>query len=248
MVSSLGFVSMLAFGGILLNAGQVVAVIMDDVLNRKKLRTSPLTVVVFWASVTTGWIFAIGKITRSWWNDRLEDFEYEWWDSVWFAYISTTTVGLGDFFLQPEVIFLPDVVNFSLLFLTGFVFISTFLDKLIALFGRYFPNVSEDLKARVGRTKIFYTDLDEEVLEDRTAVDALSNLVENSPEGIRDLSILQEEDKLLRKLLERNAEELKSLLEQNGRERKDLLEESALVSQHIDFAASIITSANIDQP
>jgi hypothetical protein len=50
-------------------------------------------------------------------------------DGYWFSYISTTTVGLGDIFLEPEVIQARDLVTFPLLFLVGFVFLSSFLGK-----------------------------------------------------------------------------------------------------------------------
>jgi hypothetical protein len=50
-------------------------------------------------------------------------------DGYWFSFISTTTVGLGDIFLEPEVIQTRDLVTFPLLFLVGFVFLSSFLGK-----------------------------------------------------------------------------------------------------------------------
>jgi hypothetical protein len=50
-------------------------------------------------------------------------------DGYWFSFISTTTVGLGDIYLEPEVIQARDLVTFPLLFLVGFVFLSSFLGK-----------------------------------------------------------------------------------------------------------------------
>jgi hypothetical protein len=50
-------------------------------------------------------------------------------DGYWFSFISTTTVGLGDIFLEPEVIQARDLVTFPLLFLVGFVLLSSFLGK-----------------------------------------------------------------------------------------------------------------------
>jgi hypothetical protein len=50
----------------------------------------------------------------------------------WFAldsYISTTSVGLGDIYLEPEVIVGQDLIVFPLLFLTGFTLLSAFLGK-----------------------------------------------------------------------------------------------------------------------
>lgn len=45
------------------------------------------------------------------------------------SYISTTTIGLGDIYLEPEVIVGEDLIVFPLLFLTGFTFLSAFLGK-----------------------------------------------------------------------------------------------------------------------
>jgi hypothetical protein len=50
-------------------------------------------------------------------------------EGYWFSFISTTTVGLGDIFLEPEVIQSRDLATFPLLFLVGFVFLSSFLGK-----------------------------------------------------------------------------------------------------------------------
>jgi hypothetical protein len=54
-------------------------------------------------------------------------------DGYWFSYISTTTVGLGDIFLEPEVIQTRDLIVFPLLFLVGFVYLSSFLGKFAEL-------------------------------------------------------------------------------------------------------------------
>jgi hypothetical protein len=45
------------------------------------------------------------------------------------SYISTTSIGLGDIYLEPEVIIGQDLIVFPLLFLTGFTFLSAFLGK-----------------------------------------------------------------------------------------------------------------------
>jgi hypothetical protein len=64
-------------------------------------------------------------------NIFLADFSFQ--DGYWFAYISTTTVGLGDIFIEPETMQSRDLLIFPLLFLVGFVFLSSFLGKFADL-------------------------------------------------------------------------------------------------------------------
>jgi len=69
---------------------------------------------------------------KFWNQQRLGDdgaVSYE--DSYWFAYISTTTVGLGDYILLPDVLTTGDIVIWPLAFLIGFVFFAAFLEKIL---------------------------------------------------------------------------------------------------------------------
>ena len=219
MVTVLGFFSILMFGGILITAGQVVLILGDDVVKRKRLKSNASLSVLFWTGINIGWIFAIGSYTNRWWGSL--DFDYDFWDSIWFAYISVTTIGLGDFYLQPEVIFLPELFIFTLFFLTGFVFLSTYLDSLAQWLGACLPDVGEKLAKRLSKHRKLKGE-DGEVIEDRRSVDALHDLIESLPEGKRSLELIKEENALLRKLLERNSKELSRLLKKNQKERNDL--------------------------
>jgi hypothetical protein len=69
----------------------------------------------------------VGRIVSYAINMFLADMSLK--DGYWFSFISTTTVGLGDIYLEPEVIQARDLVTFPLLFLVGFVFLSSFLGK-----------------------------------------------------------------------------------------------------------------------
>ena len=51
-------------------------------------------------------------------------------DSYWFAFISTTTIGFGDFYLSPDVLLPEDIVWWPLSFLLGFVFCAAFIGKV----------------------------------------------------------------------------------------------------------------------
>jgi hypothetical protein len=215
MVSTLGFLSILAFGGILANAGSIVAVIYEDALSRSHLKIFRHSLIgaALWAGITLLWIFYVADRSLKWWSDRLEDFEVTRLESLWFAYISITTVGLGDFFLQPEVMFLRDVFRFSLLFLTGFVFLSTFLGKFGDLLGDTFRDSTGTLKERVRKAHFLSMmqpdDDDDEASEegddDRTTVETLRRLLENDDRGSKSMSTILEEEELLKELMERTA-------------------------------------------
>jgi hypothetical protein len=215
-VASLGFLSILAFAGILVNAGSIVTVIYEDLLGRCRLKslTHPLVGCVLWAGISAAWTFFLADRTLVWWSNRLVDFEVDGWDSVWFAFISTTTIGLGDFFLPPEQIFLPDLFRFSVLFLIGFVFLSTLLGLLGELIGGFIPNAGEKLKERVSKANIlsFGTDdeASEENIEESKTVDTLRQLLENDDRGSTSVSSLLEEVELLKKLLERTTDRLQT--------------------------------------
>jgi hypothetical protein len=73
----------------------------------------------------------------------LADFSFQ--DGYWFSFISTTTVGLGDIFLEPETIQSRDLLIFPLLLLVGFLFLSSFLGKFAE---------SLDMHEAVGRKRV----------------------------------------------------------------------------------------------
>lgn len=75
----------------------------------------------------------IAKVTTRWKDQRLDE-EMTLGEGYWFAYISTTTVGLGDFFLEPEVVTGMDLLTYPLMFLIGFTLLSAFLGKFAEFF------------------------------------------------------------------------------------------------------------------
>lgn len=72
-------------------------------------------------------------------------------DAYWFSYISTTTVGLGDYFLAPEVLGRVDLFIYPILFLLGFVYFSAFLGKFSSLFGKLLQKHTDRLAVRLER-------------------------------------------------------------------------------------------------
>jgi hypothetical protein len=54
-------------------------------------------------------------------------------DSYWFSYVSTTTIGFGDFYVAPEVLVVSDLFLYPIILLVGFIFFSAFLGRLAEL-------------------------------------------------------------------------------------------------------------------
>jgi hypothetical protein len=221
MVSSVGFVSILAFGGIAATAGSIVNILFDDMVARCNLSilSNPIAGCCLWGGITAAWIFHIANSSFKWWQRRIDEDYATRWESGWFAYISTTTTGLGDFFYQPEVIFLGDLFRFSFLFLTGFVFFATLLGELADLWNGLFPDSTKNLKHRVQRTNLLNMRVNEEEEEEEeadtssessTTLELLRDVAgheENNHDGTKSLSIILEEEELLKKLLEQKTSE-----------------------------------------
>jgi hypothetical protein len=93
-------------------------------------------------------MLVIAQYARFWTERRLDN-ELPFNDAYWFAYISTTTVGLGDFYPSPEVLFFNDLLAFSFIFLIGFVLLSAFLGQFGAWIGEYFPDVGGKLTKKL---------------------------------------------------------------------------------------------------
>lgn len=157
LVYTLGFASIIVFAAVLGMASGIISAIIDDFLKRIKLRLLTLHWVgcLIWGAFWYTWMLVIAAYYHNWRRERLQDDEFELKDGYWFAYISTTTVGLGDFYLDPEVLIWGDLIVFPLLFLFGFVLLGMFLTKLSdLLFTASDPRTSTPLSVRLERTTI----------------------------------------------------------------------------------------------
>lgn len=156
MIYTLGFASILTFGGILASSGFIVTSIFDDAVGRLKyssLLSTPFGGSLLWGSLYYGWMIAIAGYTVIWKEERLaQDFEFK--DAFWFAYISTTTVGLGDFYLEPEVLQRDDLLIWPILFLFGFVLLANFLMKFTELVLSFLPHKENPLAERLENTSL----------------------------------------------------------------------------------------------
>jgi hypothetical protein len=252
MVGMLGIPSILAFGVVLASAGGVVKIIFNDLVFRLRFGLmnldqrwingrfglshlhkkswgkvlNPVLGSLWWGTWSIAWMALLARESYRWWVDRLVAYtDLTKAESMWFAYISSTTVGLGDFFLPPEVMFTGDVFRFSFLFLTGFVLFSTFANSFGVLILAVLPK-GKSLEDRVKRTNLLIggNQTSEEEEDDENdesnskTVKILEELVANSDERsdvrrtTRGLSLLLKEEELLRELLARTREETMTIV------------------------------------
>jgi hypothetical protein len=67
--------------------------IIDDFLHRVNLSclTRPVFAAPIWALLSVAWMYLISDTARDWWAERVPDYEVTYYDSLWFAYITTLT-------------------------------------------------------------------------------------------------------------------------------------------------------------
>lgn len=108
LVVSGGLLCIIFFGAVLGLCGYVILAIFDDMVDRvwcAKFLSIPVVGMLFWGTIWLLYALTIAEDVKWWWTQRLPEFgaEVTREDALWFAFISTSTIGLGDFFLQPEV-------------------------------------------------------------------------------------------------------------------------------------------------
>ena len=152
MVFTLGFISMILFGMASTRAAYVITSIFDDGLVRIGLRffTRPWIQCFLWGLFYYLWMALIAFVYAWWRKERLgEEDAVSYSTAYWFSYISITTVGFGDYFLQPEVIEISDCILFPIIFLLGFSVLASFLTKLSNLIQLPFrdgPSLTEQFR------------------------------------------------------------------------------------------------------
>lgn len=124
------------------------------------------------------------------WNTRRlgDDGNISIRDSYWFAFISTTTIGLGDFVLSPDVLLLEDIVLWPLNFLIGFVLLAAFLGKISVLILGPFQSHGIDLAERLAIEHPTANDSDETIQHNSSTrceqdVDSFSHTDDHESEG-----------------------------------------------------------------
>lgn len=135
LVYTVGFFSIIIFAGILSTAGYVITTILDDLVSRAKFTRwlkIPLVQMLIWGTLFYSFLGLIAQ-TTIWWKRERVDIDLSFRDAYWFSFVSATTVGFGDFFLEHEAISGSDVVMFASLILIAFALLSSFLNKLAEL-------------------------------------------------------------------------------------------------------------------
>ena len=163
MVVTLGFLCILAFGAILARSGVIITTIADDFNHRMKLNflNRPWVGVIYWGALSYSWMLVEAMYTVKWKKYRLGE-DFPWNDAYWLAYISTTTIGLGDFYYESTVITLDDLIVLPLMFLTGFVLLSNFIVKCTATVHRLLPQNERSLEEALQATDVFGDDESED--------------------------------------------------------------------------------------
>jgi uncharacterized membrane protein YraQ (UPF0718 family) len=225
LVIFLGFFSVLAFGAILASAGTIMSIIFEDFARRVQVKKRIYIGCLWWAMLTFLWVLFLASRVGTWWAERIidmDDVPDKLWGSMWFAYISMTTIGLGDYFLQPEVFFFYDLFAFSWQFLVGFTFFSGFLAKLSELVLRG-SRASFDLEDRLRKTSLFSSDPDtggdsqSKTANSSDLIRMLEEQLQNQDENPDDPSLVAQEENLLEQLLEqRKTQRLRMQEESNN--------------------------------
>ena len=140
MIYTFGFLSLLVFGVFLAKSGSVVVTIIDDWLKRRNLEwlTWPSIQAFVFGVLYYLWILLIASYYIYWIESGPNDSEVSVSEAYWFAYITTTTIGLGDYYLEHAVIASGDLITWPLLILFGFVLLSAFLNNLGDLLASFF--------------------------------------------------------------------------------------------------------------
>jgi len=158
LIYGAGIACLIMFAAVLGSASYIILAIFDDFVSRfwmSRFLKYPLVGVGLWGGIWIAWAYGIAVGADNWWQERLPDYDVYRDDSLWFAFISTSTIGLGDYFLQPEVMFASDALWFSSVFLIGFALLSTFLKEIGELLYSVLPKRDSSLETRLKRTNIF---------------------------------------------------------------------------------------------
>jgi len=155
MLYTLGLFSLLVFAAYLGTTGNIITFLWDDLLLNAGFKPieSPWVGFFFWGVLWYTWMAFVALYAQFYWLDRMElsESNYSFRDAYWYGYISTTTIGLGDYYPQPEELYFGDVFAFSILMSLGFALLSSFLGSWGDILSKHAPKTGEEfLKERLG--------------------------------------------------------------------------------------------------
>ena len=129
---SLGFVSIICFAAIIGHSSEIMLERIDDKLSRyKKLKflTEGLPAVFLWLAMFWSWIGAYALCYL--YIENHDDEEHNSInDALWFSYISMTTIGFGDYYLNYYDNLYSRFFLWTLTMLMGFLLLGNFALKL----------------------------------------------------------------------------------------------------------------------
>lgn len=151
MVIFFGFVCILTFGLVVTKAGDIVATIFEDLVNRQrklKFLTNPWAELLVWLALMICWmcIFSLSYVS---FNKRRTGEVTGMGDAFWFSFITVTTVGLGDLYFDNATILFWDVVALAFLILLGFVLFANVITILSVEFKNLWKSQHVTLKERL---------------------------------------------------------------------------------------------------
>ena len=130
MTYTIGFISILAFTSVIGSSAYVILSITDAFFKRRnwKFFMKGWGSVLLWFCIFVLWLCVIAAFTGIYLD--VENGPKSFGDKFWFAFISVTTVGFGDYYFHHDRFHQVDMLYIPLLMLLGFVFLANFLGKL----------------------------------------------------------------------------------------------------------------------
>jgi len=150
MVTILGFLCILLFTAVSTQAGYVSLAVADDFFKHhgmNRLQSGGASA-VFWFVLYHLWNLVIAYIAIGWTNNRALNRDNDFMfldDAFWFAVITSTTVGFGDYFFPHEIFMWYDMLYVPPILLIGFVLLANFIIK----FGEWIWTAIEEINFAV---------------------------------------------------------------------------------------------------
>jgi len=128
----LGFISILAFATVAGSTGHVVLAIIDDVFIRLKMErlTKGWISLMFWMSMIVLSMLCVAGIAAAYTSSRYDGDVRPMGELLWFAFITITTVGLGDIYIPHDAFHQKDMFYVPFALLLGYVCVANFFIKM----------------------------------------------------------------------------------------------------------------------